>query len=121
MEISVADEVKKRKIEIVCFYAREDQRQLQELRKHLVPLQREELVTLWADTDINAGMEWEREIHQHLSTSQVILLLVSPDFIASDYCYGVEIQRAMERHKRKEACVIPIILRRASWQGAPFG
>jgi hypothetical protein len=76
----------KEKIEIFCCCAREDQAMLLELKKHLTPLQREELITLWADVDIDAGAEWEREIRRYLNTAHVILLLVSPDFVASDYC-----------------------------------
>ena len=66
---------------------------------------------------LSAGVEWEQEINQHLNNAQIILLLVSPDFMDSDYCYGVEMKRAIERHERKEARVIPIILRPVYWQG----
>lgn len=66
-------------------------------------------------------MDWEREITEHLNTAQIILLLVSPDFMASDYCYGVEMKKALERHERGEADIIPVILRPVYWQGAPFG
>jgi hypothetical protein len=86
-----------------------------------MPLQREGLITLWADTDINAGAEWENTLHSHLNTAQIILLLVSPDFLASEYCYSTEIQRALERHENGEAEVIPIIMRPTDWQNLPFG
>ena len=56
-----------------------------------------------------------------LESAKIILLLVSADFLASDYCYDVELKRAMERHEAKEALVIPIILREVDWKGAPFG
>ena len=59
--------------------------------------------------------------NKHLNSAQIILLLISPDFMASDYCYGVEMKRAMERYERGEAQVIPVILRPVYWQGAPFG
>jgi hypothetical protein len=88
---------------------------------HLKPLQRGKLVdVLWYDRDISAGSEWAREIDSHLDAAHIILLLISPDFIASDYCYGVEVQRAMERHKHGEARVIPVILRSVYWQLLPF-
>jgi tetratricopeptide (TPR) repeat protein len=61
------------------------------------------------------------EINQHLNSAQIILLLVSPDSMDSDYCYGIEIKRAVERHERGEARVIPIILRAVYWREAPFG
>jgi TIR domain len=73
-------------VEIFCCYARKDHSLLNELRIHLIPLKRQGLITLWADTDIDAGIEWEREIEKHLETAQIILLLISPEFIASDYC-----------------------------------
>jgi len=80
-------------IEVFCCYAREDQPLLLDLKTHLMPLQREGLITLWADIDINAGEEWEKEIHRHLNTAQIILLLISSDFLASEYCYSIEMQR----------------------------
>jgi len=76
---------------------------------------------VWHDRDISAGTEWELEISKHLNEVQIILLLVSPDFMDSDYCYDVEMMRAIERHERGEACVIPIILRPTEWKDAPFG
>lgn len=110
----------RKRVEVFCCYAHEDQKLLQELKKHLMPLDREGLITLWADIDMNAGAEWEQEIHLHLNTSHIILLLVSSDFMASDYCYSTEMQRAFERHEHDEARVIPIILRPVSWQKTPL-
>jgi tetratricopeptide (TPR) repeat protein len=108
-------------VEIFCCYARKDQSLLNELQIHLIPLKRQGLITIWADTDIDAGIEWEKENEKHLDTAQMILLLISPEFMASDYCYSTEMKQAMARHEREEARVIPIILRHTSWQLAPFG
>ncbi len=108
-------------VKIFFCYAHEDELLLNKLKAHLRPMQREGLIDLWHDRDISAGTEWEREINEHLNTAQIILLLVSPDFMNSDYCYSIEMKRAMERHEHKEARVIPIILRHIRWQGAPFG
>src|SRR5436305_15151742 len=69
---------------------------------------------------IFSGTEWKDEIDNHLNTASIILLLVSPDFVASDYCYGVEVKRAMERHEAGEARVIPVILRPTDWRETPF-
>jgi tetratricopeptide (TPR) repeat protein len=80
-------------------------------------LQRQGLINMWYDRDISAGKEWEHEISQHLNTAQIILLLVSPDFMNSDYCYSIEMQRAIERDEMSEAKVIPVILRPVYWQG----
>jgi len=70
---------------------------------------------------IGASGQWDSEIDEHINTANVILLLISADFIASDYCFGPEIARALERHKAGEARLIPIILRPVDWRSAPFG
>src|SRR5205085_8456359 len=101
-------------------YAHEDEAFLKKLKKHLRPLQRQGLIDVWHDGDISAGTEWEHEISQQLNSAQIILLLVSPDFMDSDYCYSVELERAMERHERREAYVIPVILRHVLWQWSPL-
>jgi DNA polymerase III delta prime subunit len=102
-------------------YAHEDEVLRNTLEKHLSLLQRQDLIAPWHDRQIPVGSEWTGEINKHLDTATIILLLISPDFLASDYCYDIEMQRAIERHKSGEAHVIPIILRPCSWQSAPFG
>ena len=104
-------------VSIFFCYAHEDEDLLNKLKRHLWPLQRQGLIAVWHDRDISAGTEWEQEIHQHLNAAQIILLLVSPDFMYSEYCYGIEMQRALERHKAGEARVIPVIVRSVYWQG----
>lgn len=108
-------------IEVFCSYARKDQLLLDELNIHLIPLKREGLISLWKDTDISPGAEWEQAINKHLNIARIILLLVSPSFIASEYCYSKEMKRSLERHEQGEAQVIPVILRPIDWKGAPFG
>jgi hypothetical protein len=108
-------------IKTFCSYAHEDEPLLNRLKAHLSPLQRQGLVDVWHDRDIRAGTGWAQQIDAHLENAQIILLLVSPDFVDSDYCYGKEMTRAMERHRRDEARVIPIILRHTYWQGTPLG
>src|SRR5205085_2262388 len=66
------------------------------------------------------GINWAREIDTHLNTAQLILLLISSDFMFSDYCYGVEMQRALSRHAIAEAWVLPIILRPVFWEVSPI-
>jgi WD40 repeat protein len=108
-------------VEIFFCYAHEDEPFLSKLKSHLIPLKRQELIDFWYDREISAGAEWENEINQHLNSAQIILLLVSPDFIASDYINNVELKQAIERHKSGEARVIPIILRPVYWEGEPLG
>lgn len=103
-------------IKIFFCYAHEDEALLNKLKTQLRPFQRKGLIDVWYDRDISAGTEWEQEITEYLNNAQIILLLVSPDFIDSDYCYGTEMKRALERHKKGEARVIPVILRPVHWQ-----
>jgi GTPase SAR1 family protein len=109
-----------RPIEIFFSYAHADERLRNLLENHLSSLRREGLIRNWHDRQIVAGMDWEQTIDTHLNSASVILLLVSPDFMNSDYCYGIEMRRAMERHQLGGALVIPIILRPVDWQGTPF-
>ena len=111
----------KQKIELFLSYSHRDEVLRNELAKHLKPLKRQQVISAWHDRDISAGTEWASEISKHLETAKVILLLISSDFLASDYCYDIELARAMERHERGEARVIPVILRPVAWFGAPFG
>src|SRR6266568_7511292 len=108
------------KVNIFFCYAREDEALQKELAKQLSILKRQGHYFIWHDREITPGQEWEREIDSHLKKAQIILLLVSPDFMDSDYCYGIEMKQALERHLAGEARVIPIILRPVHWEGAPF-
>ncbi|MDQ3744739.1 MAG: tetratricopeptide repeat protein [Acidobacteriota bacterium] len=107
-------------VEVVYSYAREDEALRDELVKHLANLRRRGLIANWYDRDISAGKEWEVEIKEHLDKAGIILLLISPDFMDSDYCNDVEVTRAMERHEAGDARVIPVLLRPVDWEGAPF-
>ena len=107
-------------IKIFYAYAHEDKGLRDELEKHLEPLKRSGQITAWHDRDIQPGTEWQREIASHLDLADMVLLLVSPDFLRSDYCYGVEMQRALEKHEAGEARVIPVILRPVEWQETPL-
>jgi hypothetical protein len=107
-------------VKIFFCYAHEDEAFLNKLKAHLSPLQRQGFIAIWHDRDISAGVEWEQEIKEQLNAAQIILLLISPDFMNSDYCYGIEMQRAIERHERKEARVIPVILDYVYWKVEPL-
>ena len=108
-------------IELFYSYSHEDEELRQQLENHLSILRRQGVITDWHYRQIGAGREWEGEIDAHLNAARIILLLISSDFIASDYCYDIEMQRAMERHEAGEARVIPVILRPVDWEEAPFG
>src|SRR6266567_1985639 len=107
-------------VEVFYSYAHKDASWRNELEKHLSLLHRQGLITAWHDRHILPGTDWAQAIDEHLERASVILLLISADFLASDYCYGLEMQRALERHQANEARVIPILLRPVDWNNAPF-
>ncbi len=108
-------------ISVFVSYSHKDERLREELDTHLALLKRQGVIDVWHDRRISPGAEVDATIDAALERAQVILLLVSPDFIASDYCYEREMTRAMERHEAGEARVLPVILRPCKWHGAPFG
>ena len=108
-------------IEVFFSYSHKDEQLRDELEKHLTILKRKGIISTWHDRQITAGTEWKDQIDENLENAQIILLLISADFMASDYCYDVELERAMARHDANEARVIPIILREVDWKGASFG
>jgi hypothetical protein len=92
-----------------------------ELEKHLAALHRQGHIEQWHDRRIGPGDDWRGQIERHLEEADIILLLISSDFIASDYCYDVEMELALKRHKAKQATVIPVFLRPCDWAGCSFG
>ncbi|GHO96307.1 hypothetical protein KSF_063550 [Reticulibacter mediterranei] len=111
----------KKALEVFFSYSHKDQDLRDQLETHLSLLKYQGFISSWHDRKIIAGTGWAEEIDIHLNSVQVILLLISANFLASPYCYGVEVKRAMERHDAGEARVIPIILRPCDWHNAPFG
>ncbi|GHP00351.1 hypothetical protein KSF_103980 [Reticulibacter mediterranei] len=107
-------------ISIFYSYAREDEKLRRRLEQHLSLLRQQGVIAAWHHRQVLAGTEWEQDVHAHLSTASVILLLVSPAYFASDYCSSIEMHYALERHATKSARVIPILLRPVYWQVAPF-
>jgi hypothetical protein len=102
-------------------YSHKDEVLRNELEAHLALLKHEGLVESWHDRRIVAGDELDETIFGQLEAANIILLLVSSDFMSSNYCYSREMMRAMERHQAQEAKVIPVILRHCDWTNAPFG
>ena len=101
-------------------YAHKDERLKEELETHLKLLQRVGLISEWHDRRIEPGDSWRARIDEQLERAQIVLLLVSADFLASDYCYDREMARALERHAAGEARVIPVVVRDVNWKRAPF-
>jgi hypothetical protein len=107
-------------IQVFYSYAHKDEIFRRELEKHLSNLRQQGFIQEWHDRMIVAGTDWAFDIDTHLNSSALILLLISPDFMESDYCLSIEMTRAMELHKAGEAYIIPILLRPVDWEGAPF-
>lgn len=102
-------------------YAPEDEPLQQQLEKHLAMLQRQGIVHSWQKRQIEPGADWTALVDQSVKKADIFLLLVSPDYLASNYCYGIEMQRVLELHEAHETPVIPILLRPVEWRDAPFG
>lgn len=109
-------------IKIFYSYSRSDKELRDQLAGHLAPQEHAKRISTWYDLDLPPGTEWESVLRNELDTADIILLLVSADFLKSKYCYGIELKRALERHNAGEARVIPIILRQCNWKAdyVPF-
>ena len=108
-------------IELFISYSHNDEALRDDFAKHLKVLQREGIIKAWYDREISAGREWDKEINLKLKRARIILLLISADFIASDYCWDVEVKKSMDRHRSGKCEVIPVILRTCNWMAMPFG
>jgi hypothetical protein len=108
------------KIELFYSYSHADEDMRAHLEKHLSILRRTGEVTEWHDRRIDAGGAWKDQIDTHLESANIILLLISSNFLGSDYCWNVEMKRALERHESGEAVVIPVMLHPVDFEGAPF-
>ena len=108
-------------ISLFYSYSHKDEELREELEDHLSLLKRQGVISEWHDRKIVAGEEWKDEIDKNLENADIILLLISASFNASDYCFTKEMTRALERHDAGEAIVIPVILRECEWKTAPYG
>ncbi len=107
-------------VKLFYSYSHKDEPLRDEMETHLKILERQRLISSWRDRLIRPGDQWGNEIDRKLESADIILLLVSADFIASDYCYCKEMKRALERGQSGDARVIPVILRDCNWKNAPF-
>ena len=107
-------------ISLFYSYSHKDEDLRLKLETHLAALRRGGLIAEWHDRKLEPGDAWKDEIDRHLTSADIVLLLVSSDFIASDYCWGEEMTKALARHGRGEARVIPVILRHCHWRSTPL-
>lgn len=108
-------------LKIFISYSHRDEAHRRDLEDHLAQLRREGRIAVWHDRKIGAGREFAGAIDEALEAADIVLLLVSARFLASDYCYDIEMKRAMARHAAGEARVVPVILGPCEWRKAPFG
>lgn len=101
-------------------YSHADESACERLETHLKVFYRNKLIELWHAQRIPAGADWANEIDEHLDEADIILLLVSADFLASDYCWDVEMTRALKHHEERLAVVVPVIFKPCLWRETPF-
>jgi len=119
--VALVSRAKASKLKVFISYCHVDADLKDLLLKHLRPLEREQLIESWVDQQIKAGDDWDEEIQKKLSTADIVLALVSVDFINSKYCYDNELQKALEKEADDEARVIPVIVRSCLWSHSPLG
>jgi internalin A len=119
-EPSMRDEAEQLPVKAFVSYAHADLEHLKALRTALSPLVRLQKLQIWDDRDINAGDEWEKVLFQQLDEADIVLCLVSADFVASDFCYKKEFETALEAHKKGEKTIVPILLRKTDWSDLPL-
>ncbi|HEY0426312.1 MAG TPA: toll/interleukin-1 receptor domain-containing protein [Pyrinomonadaceae bacterium] len=101
-------------------YSHKDAELRDRLGTYLKPLVQQNKISEWHDRKIEPGADWNKEIADGLDTAQMILFLVSADFLASDYCFSVEVDKAMSRLKRGEVKIVPILLKPCLWEESRF-
>ena len=98
-------------VKLFIIYARKDQPALLELKDHLRPLEKRGDLTIWYDGKILPGEKWNEAIRAELETADIVLLLVSKSFFNSEYIESEELTKALERHQKREAIVVPVIIK----------
>jgi len=107
-------------VKLFISYCHRDEKLREQLDKHLSPLKGQKIIEAWHDRQIRAGDEWANQIDDNLNKADIILLLVSPDFVASPYCSDIELKQAVKRHENGEAIIVPVILEPCDWSWLPF-
>jgi len=119
-EPTMRDELEQIPVKVFISYSHADSDYLKELSNALSPLVRLNALRLWSDRSIDAGEEWEREIFRELDEADIVLCLVSSDFIASDFCWKKEFERALAAHQTGKKVIVPVRLRDCDWKDLPI-
>ncbi len=112
----MTSEAQNQPLQVFIIYAREDERFRERLVKNMSLLKREGVISTWYDRMILPGQDWDNVITENLKASRIFLLLVGPDFLASEYIINKEMDHALKMHDAGLAVVIPIILRHCDWK-----
>ena len=97
-------------------YTHTDEKYLKRLQVHLTQMKREALLESWTDNEISAGENLSERIESNLNDSEIFIALLSPDYIASNYCYEKEFQTALKKLEKKEIIIVPIICEPCDWR-----
>ena len=108
-------------LKVFISYSHRDDNYRDALVRHLAPLEDDGLISVWHDRKIAGGENWIQVIDRHLAEAEIVLLLISSDFMASDYCRGIEVLQALAMHEAGTARVIPVVLRSCRWRRPPIG
>lgn len=119
-EADMRDEYEQLSVKAFISYSHADLEYLKAFRNALSPLIRLNKLQVWDDKSIEAGEEWEKVIFQQLEEADIVLCLVSADFVASDFCYKKEFEIALEAHVKGEKTIVPILLRKTDWVDLPL-
>lgn len=117
---NIVNSPKAQPAKVFCSHAHADEEFRAELEKHLALLSQQDAIHVWHDREIVPGTDWKKEIDRNLEEADIVLLLVSADFMFSKYCMGIEMKRALERQLTGTARVVPILIRKCDLEGAPF-
>ena len=107
-------------IKVFLSYSEKDERYKNDLLDHLSALRRKGIIESWDKRKIEAGAEWEEELLKHFNEADIVLCLISSNFISSDHCYDIEMQEALTRQKAGKTRIIPLLLRECDWENTPF-
>ncbi len=107
-------------INVFCSYATKDRSFYEQLATHLSIMSREKIINQWYAREIEAGYDWREMVSKELEEASIILILVSSDYLASDYAYSQEMDYGLKKHEKGESRVIPIIVRPVDWSSVPF-
>jgi len=107
-------------LKVFISYSKKDKEYLERLKVFLSPLMREKNLIFWDDTSLIPGEDWDERIRYELFSADVIIFLISPDLLATDYIWKTEMKEALNRHESGEARMIPILIRPCLWESSPF-